>query len=50
MYRLMIDQSNIVKNIAASFGKLAPNLLEKKIVILRKKKILVNLNNQNLLN
>ena len=24
----MVDQSNLVKNMAAAFGKLAPNLLE----------------------
>ena len=28
MYRLTLDQSNLVKNMAAAFGQFAPNLLE----------------------
>ena len=29
MYRLTLDQSNLVKNMAAAFGQIAPNLIEK---------------------
>ena len=28
MYRLMLDQSNLVNNMTAAFGKIAPNLIE----------------------